>query len=258
MCNHSKYSQFLLASMLLIVLHVSGCAVRPKLQNSEVGDEPTGAGDSYVSHQVETEPSEIINKEYRLGFGDVLAVKFFNNKEFDEEVVVRPDGRISLQRVGDITVSGMTPVELTGLISKQYEEILREPEVTVIVKEFGGSTVYVLGEVKTPGGYPLQRSMTTLRALTVAGGPTEEANLGSVMLIRIIDKDRISAKRINLNLASLAKDPALDINVQAYDIVYVPKTFIANLRTFLTQVYDSVLPPLDLYTRYIWYSKAWN
>ena len=84
--------------------------------------------------------------EYLLGFGDVIEIKFFRNTEFNETVTVRPDDRISLQKVGELEVSGMTPSQLDSVITAIYSEFVLEPEVTVIVRQFGGQNFYVLGK----------------------------------------------------------------------------------------------------------------
>lgn len=243
-----------LPAWALITVVLTGCAVRPRVA-PEVSAEPRAAGDVHVAPR----PSEAEeDREYRLGYGDVLEIKFFNNEEFNTEVTVRPDGRITLQRVGDIKVTDMTPMELARLISKKYAEILVEPEVTVTVKQFGGNTVYVLGEVRNPGSYVVQRNMTLLRAIASAGGPTNEANLSSVMLIRMLDEKRVAAIRSDLTQALARKDTSPDLEIRPYDIVYVPKTFIGNIRAFMTQVYDTVIPPLDLYARSVFWSRAWK
>ncbi len=239
----------------LIMAVITGCAVRPRM-NAETSGQAQASGGAYVAQA--KAPAAEEEREYRLGFGDVLEVRFFNNPEFNAEVTVRPDGRITLQRIGDVRVTDMTPMELARLISQKYAEILLEPEVTVTVKQFGGNTVYVLGEVRNPGSYLVQRNMTLLRAIASAGGPTNEANLSSVMLIRMLDEKRVSAVRSDLTQALARKDISPDLEVRPYDIVYVPKTFIGNIRAFMTQVYDTVIPPLDLYARSVFWSRAWK
>ena len=89
--------------------------------------------------------------EYRLGFGDEIEVKFFNNAQFNEMITVRPDGRITLEKIGDIYVTGMTPSQLDSLITTTYADIIRDPEVTVFVRKFGSYQTYILGEVGDPG-----------------------------------------------------------------------------------------------------------
>jgi len=194
--------------------------------------------------------------EYRLGYGDVIEVKFFNDSQFNETVPVRPDGRISLQRVGDINVVGMTPSELDNIITEAFTKILRNPDVTVIVREFGGQQCYVMGEVEHPGAYPITRGMTLLRAVAAAGGPKTGANLKSLVFVRKNADNRMIAGRLDVSLAAIKENPRVDVAVQAYDMIYVPKTFISDVNAFVSQVYDLALPPLDVWTRYqYWYSR---
>jgi len=197
---------------------------------------------------------------YRLGFGDVVEIKFFENERFNETVTIRPDGRISLERMGEIFVTGMTPLELDSLITLKYGEFIQEPDVTVIVRDFSGNQVYVLGEVNSPGGFPVERKMTLLQAIASAGGPKEGAKLGSVILLRQEADGESGARKVDLEEAIRNGDPNLrenDLYVLPRDILYVPKTNIANVSTFMQQIYDGFLPPVDLYLRWLWWTK-WN
>ncbi len=196
--------------------------------------------------------------EYRLGFGDVLEVKFFYNPRFNETITVRPDGRIAMERIGEISIAGMTPMNLDSLITAKYSEFIQDPEVTVFVREFGGYQVYVLGEVNSPGGYPVQRSMTLLQALAAAGGTKDGAKLGNVMVLRRGVTGEVKAFKVDLKHSIKSSNGDIvedDQFVQALDIVYVPKTFIASASTFLTQVYAGVIPPVDLYIQTLFWSR---
>ncbi len=192
--------------------------------------------------------------EYRLGFGDIVEIKFFNNDRFNETVAVRPDGRITLEKMGDITVTGMTPLHLDSLITATYAGFVRDPEVTVFVRQFGGYQFYVLGEVNNPGGFPLQRELNVFQAVATAGGHKETAQLGSVMILRRDEKNGVLAFKLDMNRALKDRDEA-GLLVQAQDVIYVPKTFFANVDTFLKRFYDGVLPPLDTYLRAIWWKN---
>ncbi|MBN1998929.1 polysaccharide biosynthesis/export family protein [candidate division KSB1 bacterium] len=193
--------------------------------------------------------------EYRMGFGDKLEIKFFYNEEYNSEVVVRPDGRITLQRLGDVLVVGMTPSELQTVIEKVYGEILVRPDVTVMVKSFGGYDCYVMGEVEKPGLYPITRGMTLLRAIAAAGGPKKTGKLNSIILVRGGQTDKAEVTRIDLSLSSVTKSNS-DRMIQAYDVIYVPRTFISDLHTFFKQFWDILLPPIDTYARYKWWTRV--
>ena len=194
--------------------------------------------------------------EYVLGFGDVIEVKFFDNARFNETVAVRPDGRITMEKMGDIFVAGMAPSKLDSLITATYAQFVRNPEVTVFVRQFGGHQVYVLGEVNTPGAYPLQRNMTLVQAMATAGGPKHTANLRSVMVLRREQSGEINAHRLDLTIAanrSRASNIESAHYVQPQDVIYVPQTFIADIGQFTKQIYDIVLPPVDIYLRTLWW-----
>lgn len=208
-------------------------------------------------HQDGMAKTSALLPEYRLGFGDVVEVKFFNNERFNETVAVRPDGRITLEKMGDIPVTGMTPLELDSLITTTYAVFVRNPEVTVFVRQFGGYQVYVLGEVNAPGGYPLQRDMSLLQAIAAAGGFKETAKRGSVMVLRPGEQKQINALKVDLTAAIRGHNQPDEnvLYVQAQDVIYVPKTFISSTSAFLKQVYDGVLPPLDTYFQALWWRR---
>lgn len=214
-----------------------------------VGGTPRGYEEG---RQILSEKSVV--PEYRLGFGDVIEVKFFHNPRFNETITVRPDGRIAMERIGEIFVSGMTPMELDNLITAKYSEFVQEPEVTVFVREFAGYQVYVLGEVNDPGGYPIQRNMTLLQALAAAGGTKDGAKLQNIMVLRRGENGEVGAYKVDLKHSIESSNGDLIENdqfVQALDIVYVPKTFIASTATFMTQVYAGFIPPVDLYLEWL-------
>ncbi len=196
--------------------------------------------------------------DYRLGFGDVVDVKFLGIPEYNETVTVRPDGRISLQGVGDVDALGLTPAELDALLTAQYAEILVNPNVTVIVKNFGGQKCYVAGEVDRPGGLDVDKGMTLLRAIAAAGGPKKSAKMSSVILIRMDPQQRAEATRLDLSYTSGREGLMHDLPVSGNDIIYVPKTFIADVGAFVSQIYDIVLPPFDSWTRYYYWYRGNN
>ena len=205
--------------------------------------------------------------EYRLGFGDEIEVKFFNNEQFNEMIGVRPDGRITLERIGDIYVTGMTPSQLDSLVTVTYADIIRDPEVTVFVRKFGSYQVYVLGEVNKPGGYPVERNMTIVQVLAVAGGVPFSGALGSVMVLRQGRNEEIQAVMIDVNyylaggrlrLTTIEKEIDVSVNdflIKPLDIVYVPRTPIASIVEFLEEIYRGVLPPLETYLRALWWTR---
>ena len=220
--------------------------------NVEEKAEPRRAGAEAVRLSERETPQR--SQPYRLGYGDVIEAKFFNTPEYNESVAVRPDGYISLQRVGDIYANGKTVSELDAEITQAYTEVLQNPDVTLLVRQFGGQQCYVMGEVEKPGMVNVAKGMTLLRAIAAAGGPKKSAKLSSIILIRSQDFKTAEASRLDLSMGHLAKRMETDLTVNAYDVIYVPKTFIADVGAFMGQIYDIILPPFDAWARYeFWY-----
>jgi protein involved in polysaccharide export with SLBB domain len=205
--------------------------------------------------------------EYRLGFGDEIEVKFFNNAQFNELITVRPDGRITLEKIGDIYVTGMTPSQLDSLVTVTYADIIRDPEVTVFVRKFGSYQTYILGEVGKPGGYSVERNMTLVQALTVAGGVKYSGALSSIIILRGGEGEQVHALRIDISgylsgkqLEIYVPDKEIELTMDEFyikplDLIYVPKTPIADVVAFLEQVYAGLLPPIDVYLRALLWTR---
>lgn len=229
----------------MLISVFSGCGNRVHTKVTPAGQ---GADDSFPTAQP-------VIPEYRLGYGDVLEIKFFNNSQFNETVTVRPDGRISMEKIGEMMVADKTPDELSKAITNVYSKIIKNPEVTVIVRNFGGYQVYILGEVEEPGAIPMQRNMTVLQTLAQAGGQKQGASLKSIMLMRRTKTGEVAAKRVDLSGPSPMSVQTNDAFVQANDIIYVPKTFIANVNSFVEQATSGIIKPLDIYFQAAWYSR---
>jgi len=192
--------------------------------------------------------------DYLIDFGDLLEIKFFNNERFDELVKVRPDGRITLQRLGDLLVVGRTPGQVDSMITRSYGNIIKDPEVTVFVREFGQTEVYVLGEVDRPGGVAYRGQLTALQAVALAGGPSREAKMASVLIIRQ-ESGQLVAARWDLRRLMKGKLKGGDPVVKPFDIVYIPRTFISKVGDFLDSYLPAILTPLDLSVRWFYYQK---
>jgi len=99
-------------------------------------------------------------------------------------VTVRPDGRISLPLIGDITAVGKTPAQLSDDISSKLKEYKENPQVSIVIKEVNSYAIYVLGEVAKPGKYPLRSKTTLLQGITIASGFTQTAARNKMVVFR--------------------------------------------------------------------------
>lgn len=179
--------------------------------------------------------------QYLIQPGDNLDIKFFYNPELNESVSVRPDGKISLQLVDEVKVGGLTPSQLDDILTQKYSEELMKPVITVIVRSFTGQRVYVGGEVNRQGLISLTGGMTALQALFDAGGFKESAKLEAAIVIRKGLNNRPIPIPIDLKKALYGDRAGASFQLQPYDIVYVPKTFIAEANKFVNQYIERLL-----------------
>ncbi|MGH9381484.1 MAG: polysaccharide biosynthesis/export family protein [Thermoanaerobaculia bacterium] len=178
--------------------------------------------------------------EYVIQDGDVLAVKFFFNPELNEEVTVRPDGRISLQLVPEMLAAGRTPSDLTRSLETLYARELDSPEISVIVRSFSAQRVYVDGEVNRGGELDLVNGLTVLGAIASAQGMTDRAYKEQVVLIRRGEDGRPMASE--LNVEQMRKGRAPDPLLMPYDVVFVPMTKISIWNRWVDQYIRNSIP----------------
>lgn len=179
---------------------------------------------------------------YVLQVGDELAIKFYTNPELNEDVKIRSDGMISLQLIDDVQASGLTPTQLDADLTRRYKGELADPQVSVIVKAAGGERIYVAGEVGKQGVLPLVGGMTLYQALQDAGGFTVTAHRKQVLLIRKGPDGTPVGKVIDVRPVEDGGNPALDLPLRPLDIVFVPRSMIANVDLFVKQYIRDALP----------------
>jgi protein involved in polysaccharide export with SLBB domain len=192
--------------------------------------------------QEETVPTSADAVEYQIQLGDELGIKFFYNSDLNEEVVVRPDGRISLQLIPEVVAFGKTPIELGTELRELYSAELDRPAITVLVRTFSAQRIYVDGEVEKPGELSLIGPLTVMQAIARGGGTKPSARLKEVIVIRRGLDGRPTILPVNLNHARNGTDPSQDIALLPYDVVYVPQTQIANVNKWIDQYLRQNIP----------------
>jgi polysaccharide biosynthesis/export protein len=151
-----------------------------------LGAQPTPQTPAAGSTQ-QAEPGATLPSDYVIGVDDVLSVVFWREKELSAEVVVRPDGKISLPMLNDVPAVGLTPEQLAKTIEQAALKFVREPGATVMVREIRSRKVYIVGEVGKPGTFPLGSEMTVLQAIAEAGGLLEHAKKNDVAIVRMVN-----------------------------------------------------------------------
>jgi protein involved in polysaccharide export with SLBB domain len=181
-----------------------------------------------------------------LKAGDEIEIKFYYTPELDITQVVRPDGKISLQLIGEIEAQGKTPARLREELLKLYVPHLKQPEIAVIVRTLLNRRLYVGGEVITPGLIEMPGEIDVLEAIMQAGGfRLPEAEFKNVIVIRHREGQRY-AYSINLERA-LKGDVSQPFYLQPQDIVYVPRTTITKVNQWVDQHINKLIPQTGLY-----------
>lgn len=121
---------------------------------------------------------------YVIGADDMLSITFWRDKELSADVVVRPDGMISVPLLNDVYALGKTPEQLSDALEKAATKYIADPDATVIVKEIRSRKVFVVGEVVKPGAIPLNGDMNVLQLIASAGGLLEWADKGNITIVR--------------------------------------------------------------------------
>jgi polysaccharide export outer membrane protein len=126
------------------------------------------------------------------------------------EVIVRPDGRISIPLLNDVAAAGLTPEQLRVRIVEQAAKYLEDPTATVVVKQINSRKVFITGSVEKPGTYPLTGRTTVLQLIATSGGLKEYAKRDDITILRTqegreqrfpFDYDRVvSGKAVKQNL----------------------------------------------------------
>ena len=170
--------------------------------------------------------------DYRIGRQDLLEIKVFDVEELNQTVRVSDDGSISMPLLGRLVVSGLTKTELEGLLARLLgERYVRDPQVTVFVREYESKKIAVTGAVKKPGTFEMLGRKTLLEMISMAGGL--DTDLGKEIIVFRQSDDR-PTERIALDLEQLVyrADPALNLVLQPNDIVYVP--VVEKMRIFVS------------------------
>lgn len=156
---------------------------------------------------------------YKLGVGDVLHITVWEEPQFTETAVVRPDGKISMPLVTEVDVAGLTPEAVQQVLTERLNKFVHKPRVTVTVQEIHSRMVYITGEVQRPGAYPLLDAMDVVQLVSRAGGLTDFAKQKQVYVLRAGN-----SARVNVNYEKVLKGQAPQQNVELApgDTVVVP------------------------------------
>ena len=159
--------------------------------------------------------------DYVIGPLDVLEVLFWKDKDLSAEVVVRPDGKISLPLLNEIEAGGLTPEQLRFSVLDSARRFVEEPTATVIVKQINSRSVFIMGEVLKPGTYPLGGPTSVLQLIAIAGGLSEFAARDEIVVLRTVD-GTTERHRVDYNRVLNGKDLKQNLQLRPGDTIVVP------------------------------------
>jgi polysaccharide export outer membrane protein len=221
------------ASLLtLVTLLVTWSSQAPAAQSPSTAKPATGRGAQPAPATRSTQPPPtarggtaaapaVVPSDYVIGPEDVLGVLFWREADISGDVVVRPDGMITLPLLGDMKASGVKPDALREQIRVASGKFLTEPNVTIVVRQINSRKVFITGNVVMPDSYPLAGPRTVLQLISEAGGLTEYADAEKISIIRVEGNQTRSLK---FNYKDVSKGKKLEQNIvlQPGDTVLVP------------------------------------
>src|SRR5271169_3376964 len=157
---------------------------------------------------------------YVIGASDTLTVTVWKEPALSGSLLVRPDGMISMPLLGDIQATGLTPLQLAGLIEEKLKKFIQDPNVSVVLTQIHSKVIYLLGEVAKKGPVEMTPGMTLLEAISSAGGLTDFANAKKIYILR---KESGTQQKIPVHYKEALKgDNALNVPLKTGDTIVVP------------------------------------
>jgi len=197
-----------------------------------------GLGRPLLAQAVPTPPAQTKEardqfvRAYRIGPEDVLEINVFEVDELNRTVRVEEDGTITLPLIGRVAVGGLTQEGVAQRLTELLQAgFVKNPQVTIFIKEYRSRQVGVLGAVETPGSYPLVGRKTLMQMLSAAGGPTETAG-NEVLILREGPNGDSSTIRVDLRELWVDGNTELNIPIEPNDVINVPVD--REIRVFVT------------------------
>lgn len=200
---------FVMALLLISLLSPAGLAATGNKSNAEANS---------------ANKASSIADAYLINPGDVLAVFVWEEQQISQpEVLVRPDGNISIPMLGEVTAGGRSVAQVQTAIATGLAKFLKvSPSVTVSIKAMTGNAIYVLGKVNRPGQYVLRSRTDVSQALALAGGVSTFAAEGDIKILRRDSRGQQKAIEFNYNDIKDGDELETNIILRSGDVVIVP------------------------------------
>jgi len=206
-----------------ILLGLSLAAIALPAQDPKKPEAQQNAGNQTAPKSGQTSDAVAANDtSYKIGPQDVLRIDVWKEPEVSRAgLPVRPDGKISLPLLNDVQAAGLSPLELSNVISEGLKKFMNNPQVTVTVLDINSKRVYVTGEVRRPGAFAMLPHMTVLQALTNSGGFTQFARIKGIYVLRNEGGKQVKYP-FNYKDVIKGNHPEQNIEMQPGDLIVVP------------------------------------
>jgi len=213
---------------ILFFVFLFSCASVPKgLQSiSPEQKEEVPTDNAILTKQVESNIAQLKSSgDYILQSGDLIDIKVFMETGMDRTLRISGSGTITFPLVGNVKIAEKSVAQAEEIISNELKIYIKNPQVSLLIKEYGNTTVYILGEVKTPSAIPIPpgKSLTVLEAISSVGGFTPVASTSKVKVLRM---ENGIQKSIEVDISQITKQgkKSLDIPLMPNDVVFVPQS----------------------------------
>jgi polysaccharide export outer membrane protein len=159
--------------------------------------------------------------DYVIGVDDKLSIVYWKDKDMSADVIVRPDGKISLPLLNEVTAAGLTPGQLRDRISEESRRYVEDANIIVVVMQINSRRVFITGEVNKPGPYPLAGPTTVLQLIAMAGGLRDYANGKNILIMRN-ENSRPVSLRFSYQDVIARKNLKHNVELKPGDTVVVP------------------------------------
>lgn len=201
----------------LLVIMMTGCNTKANLKNKVVNSS---------AQDIATELAALKeSSDYLLQPGDLVEIQVYKETDMDRTLRISSQGTIAFPLIGNIKIADLNISQAEYQVEDRLKSYLKNPSVSILIKEYANKTLYVLGQVKKPSSIPIppEKNMTLLEAITSAGGFTDIAAVSKVKILRM---EKGVQRSIEVDVSQITKDgnKQLDIALKPGDVVFVPQS----------------------------------
>ena len=218
-----KLKHYILCIAVFFLL--PACGVKTSISPQQYAEIETSQSEDAQLKQALREMK--ISADYVLQPGDLIEIKMFREQDMDRTLRISASGTVTYPMVGNIKIGWETLSSAENILSEALKKYYLKPCLSILIKEYGNKTVYVLGHVEKPGTIqiPPEKPLTLLEAITYVGGFSKTAALSRVKVLRVENGKNIT---IEIDVTQITKqgNKTLDIELKPGDIIFVPQSII--------------------------------